>query len=131
MTASDPLHAPSTHTKRALAAYDRTSAELERMREHTEGTRRRRIQASLVLIVISILAALAVTFSSGCAPSEPYRRADRLTFDAIAPEYSAYVAGDAGLSAKAKERRYRTLRTWDARSSTGEPETEPKFGEGD
>lgn len=87
--------------------------------------------AAGILIAVVILVALVATFVTGCAPSEPYRRADRMTFDAIAPEYSAYVAGDAGLSPKAKERRFRTLRTWDVRSSTGKPEPEPQYGEGD
>lgn len=105
----DPAHARSGRTLRALDAARRAE--------------NRRVAAG-VLVAVAILVAIVLTFS-GCAPSEAYRRADRLTFDAIAAEYSAYVAGDAALSSKQKERRLRTLRTWDVRSATGEAEQAP------
>jgi len=41
--------------------------------------------------------------------------ADRATFDAIAPEYSAMVAQSITLTEEQKERRFQTLRSWQAR----------------
>lgn len=41
--------------------------------------------------------------------------ADRLTYDAVAPEYSAYVAVDPRLTEAQKQRRFQTLRSWEAK----------------
>ena len=50
----------------------------------------------------------------GCAmPGAAFVRAERATFDAVAPEYRAYVAADERLSPEQKDRRLRTVETWD------------------
>ena len=52
--------------------------------------------------------------ATGCAmPGAAFVRAERATFDAIAPEYRAYVAADERLSPGQKDRRLRTVETWD------------------
>lgn len=52
--------------------------------------------------------------SSGCAaPDAAFVRAERATYDAVAPEYAGYVSADPGLTADQKARRQRTLQTWD------------------
>lgn len=50
----------------------------------------------------------------GCAtPKVAFVRSERATFNAIAPEYAAYVAADPALNGDQRDRRMRTLRTWD------------------
>jgi hypothetical protein len=44
-----------------------------------------------------------------------YVKADRLTYDAIAPEYLRYVDADPGLTQEQKDRRHRTVDTWNLR----------------
>jgi len=60
------------------------------------------------------IAALCL-FATGCATSQEYVKADRLTFDAIAPAYLKYVEADTTLDADQKERRKRTVETWKLR----------------
>lgn len=67
-----------------------------------------------------IPALLLIPFFTGCAAltssaPESWVRADRATHDAIAPEYSAYVDADASLDQPGKDRRHRTLTTWEKR----------------
>ena len=53
---------------------------------------------------------------AGCSGLDArYVRADRLTYEAIAPEYQAYVTRDEGLSEDQRARRLRTLAAWAAR----------------
>lgn len=42
----------------------------------------------------------------------PPTEAERATFDAVAPEYRAYVEADATLAPDAKQRRLDTVQTW-------------------
>jgi len=62
--------------------------------------------------------------ASGCGslsnPSAAYVAADRATFDAVAPEYSAYVHNDPALDDEARSRRDRTVQTWKERVEAGE-----------
>ena len=57
--------------------------------------------------------------TTGCSaltlPSPDYLSADRATYDAVAPEYSAYVHADPALDDDERATRDRTLATWDAR----------------
>lgn len=46
--------------------------------------------------------------------------ADRATYDAIAPEYVAYVDSDATLTPEQKERRHETVRSWEAKLKKGD-----------
>lgn len=51
---------------------------------------------------------------SGCAaPDRAFVRAERATYQAIAPEYTSYVDADERLSIEQKARRLRTVQTWD------------------
>jgi 4-amino-4-deoxy-L-arabinose transferase-like glycosyltransferase len=52
--------------------------------------------------------------SAGCATTldGAFARADRATFDAVAPEYAAYVASDPWLTTEQRERRQRTVELW-------------------
>ena len=52
--------------------------------------------------------------------------ADRATYDAVAPEYAAYVANDATLSDEQRARRDRTVQTWRLRLETAERNAEDK-----
>jgi hypothetical protein len=54
------------------------------------------------------------------SPSGAYVAADRATYDAVAPEYAAYVAHDASLSDEQRARRDRTVQTWRLRLETAE-----------
>lgn len=48
-----------------------------------------------------------------CATPDPtFVTASRATYEAIAPEYSAYVKADPALDAEQKARRLRTLDRW-------------------
>ena len=64
---------------------------------------------------------------AGCAalraPAPAYVAADRATYDAVAPEYAAYVGQDPALDEEERGRRARTLATWDARLRAAEEET--------
>lgn len=64
---------------------------------------------------------LGLMLFTGCTLQSGYVTADRMTFDAIAPEYRLYVAEDDTLSHEKKERRYRLVESWDARSSDVAP----------
>ena len=46
----------------------------------------------------------------GCV--SPNTQAELETFNAIAPEYTLYVEGDATLTAEQKQLRYDTVETW-------------------
>lgn len=65
----------------------------------------------------AIAIALLCLFASGCTINKDYVKADKLTFDAIAPEYKAYVEKDVALDSDQKARRLRTLETWRLRIS--------------
>lgn len=53
-------------------------------------------------------------------PNELYVKADRATFEAIAPEYRGYVEKDLSLTIDQQQRRYRTIETWRLRIESGE-----------
>ena len=57
------------------------------------------------------------------APNPHYVVADRATFEAVSPEYSAYVAADANLDAEQVARRQRTVATWRKRIEEAEKRT--------
>jgi hypothetical protein len=81
--------------------------------------------------ITSALAPLGTTAlllaSCGCsalqsaqAPGGAYVAADRATFEALAPEYAAYVAADPALPDEDRARRTRTLQTWRMRIEAAE-----------
>lgn len=53
-------------------------------------------------------------------PGGAYVAGDRATYDAVAPEYAAYVAADPALAPDQKDRRTRTLQTWRMRVEAAE-----------
>lgn len=56
---------------------------------------------------------------ASCA-SDAYVMADRATFDAVAPEYRAYVQADPALDEATKANRLRTIETWQERLEAAE-----------
>jgi hypothetical protein len=67
----------------------------------------------LVLLVLLVLLLL----DSGC---ESTSEAEKLTYRAIAPEYSAYVASDTKLDQEQKDRRINTINSWKLRLKEGQ-----------
>ncbi len=63
--------------------------------------------------------ALCLTLCCSCV-SKVYIEADRATYQAIEPEYRAYVMKDVDLTQEQKERRFLTLQTWLQRIETAE-----------
>jgi hypothetical protein len=65
------------------------------------------------------------------APGGAYVAADRATYEALAPEYAAYVAADPALPDEDRARRTRTLQTWRMRIEAAEqvapPTSQPTF----
>lgn len=63
-----------------------------------------------------LICLLSVTILAGCAGvPKQYLRADRATYNAIAPEYRAYIRGDEKLSELQRAIRLETVTTWKAR----------------
>ena len=92
-----------------------------------------RMNAALPFAPVSLL--LLLSQSAGCSalrlPAADYVAADRATYQAVAPEYAAYVHADESLDAEERGRRDRTLATWDARIRGVEGEgTEARRHEG-
>jgi hypothetical protein len=67
----------------------------------------------------------------GCQIGSSYVAADRATYEAIAPEYTGYLAADPKLDDSQKDRRRRTVQTWERRieaaekAATAVPTTRP------
>jgi 4-amino-4-deoxy-L-arabinose transferase-like glycosyltransferase len=82
---------------------------------------------SRTLCTLFVLTLLAT--SAGCAllttPAGPYVAADRATYDAVAPEYRAYVANDPALDAEQRARRERTVEVWRLRLEDAETSAAP------
>jgi hypothetical protein len=55
---------------------------------------------------------LAVLSLSACTAPVPFVVASRATYDAIAPEYLAYIEADANLAESSKQTRRNTLARW-------------------
>ena len=81
-----------------------------------------RMNAALPFAPVSML--LLLSQSAGCSalrlPTADYVAADRATYRAVAPEYAAYVTADESLDEEGRERRGRSLATWDARIRAAE-----------
>lgn len=58
-------------------------------------------------------AAIALLLLAGCSTCPDLVNAERKTFDAIAPEYAAYVEADASLSRADKDTKLATVAGWD------------------
>lgn len=88
------------------------------LKEHVLETRRltngKKVAGAGAIFLASLL------FLSGCSIPSGYVVADRMTYDAIAPEYRAYVKADPLLNEKQKDRRYALLDSEEARISEAE-----------
>ena len=63
---------------------------------------------------------LAVLLAGCGGVEQSYVQADRDTYDVIAPAYVAYVSSDQTLTEEQRERRLRTVQTWELRVQTAE-----------
>ncbi len=63
----------------------------------------------------AVAAFVLLTGCEGISVADAYVKADRLTYDAIAPSYRAYVEADEKLDAPSKASRIRLLETWKLR----------------
>lgn len=66
------------------------------------------------------LAATLVLAAPGCGTQAAYVAADRATWEAVAPEYRAYVEADPRLDDAQRARRRTTLETWARRIAEAE-----------
>lgn len=72
-----------------------------------------------------IIVPVLVFLLSGCqSVPKIYLRADRNTFNAVAPEYKEYIQNDTTLSEAQKELRFNTIETWDRRIESAEQNLE-------
>ena len=75
-------------------------------------------------LALLLLPATLLAPASGCAslesPAAAYVAADRATYEAVAPEYAAYVRNDPALSDEQRQRRGRTVETWRIRINAAE-----------
>ena len=63
---------------------------------------------------------LAIAFVlGGCTVQSQYVDADRLTYEAVAPEYLGYVESDPYMSPEETDRRRATVASWKARIGAG------------
>ena len=115
----DWLLAASTLAGGAAALYGRLRASRRILSPATTETRPQdwRMNAVLPFALVSLL--IQLTQCTGCSalqlPTPNYIAADRATYQAVAPEYAAYVHADPALDDEQRERRDRTIATWDAR----------------
>jgi hypothetical protein len=65
------------------------------------------LSAATATLLLSVTALLG-----GCTVQQEYVKADRLTFDVIAPRYLRYVEADPALDQEKKDRRKRTVESW-------------------
>jgi hypothetical protein len=83
--------------------------------------------SGLKILTVLCGSALLTTIAGCAAPNTAFVQAERSTYNAIAPEYSAYVETDGSLTSDQKTRRQRTLQTWDLslRQQEGSPSSRP------
>ncbi len=69
---------------------------------------------------VGALLCAGLLFLPGCSTQSAYVAADRETYEAIAPEYRAYVEADPKLTPKQKGRRERSVESWGGRLTEAE-----------
>jgi len=74
------------------------------------------------LLALFLALSVAATLFAGCAVDKDWVRGSVLTYDAIAPEYSAYVKADPKLDEDGKTLRLLTLETWKKRNDAWDKE---------
>lgn len=82
---------------------------------------------SLNSILLLLSSSLLLALAGGCSalqhvqpPQAAYVAADRAVFESVGKEYADYYHGDPLLTLEEKERRDRTMRTWQLRIERGE-----------
>lgn len=100
----------------------RRIAPLRRRRPRRVVTREARNHRRFIALLgaLSLLPLTNLACSALHAPAGAYVAADRATYDAVAPEYSAYVHNDPNLGDDERARRDRTLETWRVRLEAAE-----------
>lgn len=80
-----------------------------------------------LIVFLSLGTCVLALSSAGCATTleGSYAQADRATYDAVAPEYAAYVASDPRLTVEQRERRNRTVEMWRLRLEDEERRAAP------
>lgn len=73
---------------------------------------------AIIIAAVALMLPSCALFQSG--PSEAYIRADRATFDAIAPAHAEYLEADAALTPDQKEARRLALDSWELRLEVAE-----------
>ena len=73
---------------------------------------------------LKLAALAALSLLASCGVPKAYLVADRLTYEAIAPDYNAYVMADEGLSPRDRVIYIRTLTIWLERIEAAEKVTE-------
>ncbi len=69
----------------------------------------------------ALIPALLILVACSCRGPDPILvKAQRATYDAVAPDYLTYVDADPALSTEQRERRRRTVETWRLRVETQE-----------
>jgi hypothetical protein len=132
LRASRRIETPGTVVTTAGAAASATPAARKPRPQHW------RLNALLPFAPILLL--LPLSQCTGCAalsaalttvpPPPDYIAADRATYEAVAPEYAAYVAADAALDDQERATRRRTLEAWNFRLETAGQGTKAQRHEG-
>lgn len=120
-SAAPPHETPPAHAGAPASAHASAPARL--------ALQNWRLNAAAPLAPLAMAAlSAALPQLAGCAglsaalssPSRAYVASDRATYEAVAPEYAAYVDSDQDLDDAAKARRQRTLETWRVRIESAE-----------
>ena len=123
----DWLLAAATLAGGGAALWGRLRASRRILTPRTAETRPQHWRMNAALPFAPALLLLPLSQCAGCAalraPAPAYVAADRATYDAVAPEYAAYVGQDPALDEEERGRRARTLATWDARLRAAEEGT--------
>ena len=133
----DWLLSAATLAGGAAALWGRLRASRRIVTAATTETRAQDWRMNAALPFAPILLLLPLSQSTGCSafqlPAADYVAADRATYEAVAPEYGAYVRADGSLDPEQKARRDRTVASWDARirAAEGAEEVEETRGQGD
>ena len=120
----DWLLAAATLAGGAAALWGRLRASRRILTPQTTETHPQNWRMNAMLPFAPILLLLPLSQSPGCSalhpPTPDYVAADRATYQAVAPEYAEYVEADPALDEEERDRRARTLDTWDARLRAAE-----------
>ncbi|MBK9975397.1 MAG: hypothetical protein IPP14_11560 [Planctomycetes bacterium] len=78
-------------------------------------TDRRRERAALLLFVLVLVLGPLLALLCGCTVQGEYVKADRATYNAVAPRQARYIEADSSLTDEQRDQGLTTLKTWDLR----------------